>query len=119
MTRALEFYNYAIEVFGEVATDPRERVLRFIEEAIELAQAAGIDQPKMDAMLARVYGRPHGNIAQEFGQCMVTLEIAALRLSVDLEKEADAQLVRFKSIPAEHWRKRQDQKKQLGLTSDA
>ena len=42
MTRALEFYNYAIEVFGEVATDPRERVLRFIEEAIELAQRRGV-----------------------------------------------------------------------------
>ena len=66
-----------------------------------------------------MYARPAGNIAQEFGQCMCTLEVAAVRLCVDLEKEADGQWERFKALPADHWRRRQEEKKKLGLTSDA
>lgn len=118
MTRAEEFYAFAVETFGSTAENPGERVLRFLEEAIELAQAAGITQNMIDATTYRVYGRPQGNIAQEFAQCMVTLEMAAMRLGVDLNTVADAELERFKSTPMQFWRDKFEAKRRAGIVLD-
>ena len=48
------------------ADDPRQRALRFLEEAIELVQATGtIDEEEAQGMVNYVYNRPKGDIRQE------------------------------------------------------
>lgn len=60
--------------FGrEIADDRLERCHRFIEEALELAQAAGMPRKHAHQLVEYVYGRPEGELRQELGGVMVTL----------------------------------------------
>ena len=43
MNRPKEFLAWAVRMFGPVALERQERLDRFIEEAIELAHAEGMD----------------------------------------------------------------------------
>lgn len=62
------------ECFGaEVSSDRVERFFRFLEEALELAQAMGCTEKEARALVAYVFGRPAGEPAQEVGGVMVTL----------------------------------------------
>jgi len=66
--------NWCESTFGSTITADRvERIQRFLEEALELAQAEGM--PKADAakLLEYVWSRPPGEILQEVGGVMVTL----------------------------------------------
>jgi hypothetical protein len=52
--------------FGEaVLVDRRERAMRVLEEASELAQAAGVAPAEAAAIAARVWSRPPGDADQE------------------------------------------------------
>jgi hypothetical protein len=53
--------------FGDQANDPGVRALRLAEEAIEFAQAVGVDRVKLQQLITYVYDRPAGNPAQELG----------------------------------------------------
>lgn len=53
------------------------RARRFLEEAVELAQAAGVTAEEADAVRAYVFSRPAGDIRQEIGGVMVTLSCLA------------------------------------------
>jgi len=53
MSRAQNFYARAVEIFGPIATDPRGRILRLLEEAIELAGATGTECYATEAMVRR------------------------------------------------------------------
>jgi hypothetical protein len=60
--------------FGdEIAGDRKERAYRFIEEAIELVQAADIPKEDVLELAKYVYDRPKGEMFQEIGGVMVTL----------------------------------------------
>jgi NTP pyrophosphatase (non-canonical NTP hydrolase) len=65
---------WAKACFGEKEVmDRKLRALRFLEEAIELVQAAGLNTDEVDRIRRYVYGRPTGEVAQEVGGVMVTL----------------------------------------------
>lgn len=71
--------------FGEKAMADRwERIARVVEEAIELAQAEGLDDEDVYRILKRVYNRPIGLGSQEVGGLMVTLLAWAESSSTDL-----------------------------------
>jgi hypothetical protein len=70
--RPSRFLMWAQETFGDVALDPRERVLRFLEEAVELAQAMGVSMDTTDALVARTYRREPGDPVREMGQALAT-----------------------------------------------
>jgi hypothetical protein len=78
--------QWVVEAFGvSAANDRTERVHRFLEEALELAQAAGCSKTEAQELLAYVYGRKEGALAQEVGGVMTTL--AALCASNGLDSE--------------------------------
>lgn len=56
-----------------VRADRAERMHRFLEEALELAQANGCSQEHAHALVKYVFGRPEGRPDQEVGGVMVTL----------------------------------------------
>jgi len=66
------------ECFGPtISADKVERNDRFIEEALELAQASGYSKDRAHALVDYVFTRPQGEINQEVGGVMVTLAALA------------------------------------------
>lgn len=112
--------RWMIECFGEIiAMDPLERIMRFLEEALELAQAEGMTSEEAERVLAYVYGRDAGETPQEVGGVMVTLAAFCYRRGVDLQTEALREIDRIDS--PEMRRKifaKQAFKRSQGLTSD-
>lgn len=113
--RASQFLQWAQETFGDIALDPHERTMRFIEEAVELAHAMGVDAALMATLIERVYSRPAGQRSREIGQCLATLELLSRVLCVNADQEATAELARVKTIPKEEWERRHGAKVALGI----
>lgn len=110
-----QWLEWARDMFGEIAGNPQERALRFVEEAVELAQAMELDRAKMTAIVDRVWSRQAGDVSREIGQCRVTLDLLAFIIGVDPTSEAAAEFGRVKSIPKEEWMKRHQAKIERGF----
>lgn len=80
--------------FGDVSRDQEERTHRFLEEAIELAQASGCTKYEAMQLVDYVYSRPKGEIDQEVGGVMVTLAGLCSASGVDMQDAADRELAR-------------------------
>lgn len=86
---------WMLACFGaEVAGDREERNHRFLEEALELVQAAGCTADAARALVAYVYGRPVGELGQEIGGVMVTLAALALANGRDMHVDGEEELLR-------------------------
>lgn len=113
--RPARFLAWAHDTFGEIALDPRERTLRFLEEAVELAQAMGVAMDTTDAIVARVYRKPPGEPRREFGQALATFELLAKAAEVDADAEATKEFHRVQSIPKAEWERRHAAKVAIGI----
>ncbi len=71
-----------------------QRAFRFIEEAIELVQAAGTSREDVNRLVGYVYSRPAGLVNQEIGGTMVTLAGLASSWDLDLNEAAELELKR-------------------------
>lgn len=81
--------------FGaEIARDRIERNHRFLEEALELVQAAGCTADEATELVEYVYDRPDGEIAQEVGGVMVTLAALCLAQGLDMHQAGETELAR-------------------------
>lgn len=112
--------RWMVECFGEqIAMDRLERIMRFLEEALELAQAEGMTEEEARRVAAYVWGRPQGETPQEVGGVMVTLAAFCFRRGIDLQAEA---LREFDRIDSPEMRRKifekQAFKRSQGLTSD-
>ncbi|BCJ91734.1 hypothetical protein IZ6_24690 [Terrihabitans soli] len=112
-------YDWAIRALGHaVASNPRERVLRVLEEAIELAQTEGVNQDVIDATVNRVYSRPVGHAPQESAQVLLTLSSYAACKGYHLEAMAEAELAMVEdklSSDPHYFAHRQAKKAGLGI----
>jgi hypothetical protein len=113
------FLQWAQDTFGDVALNPAERLMRFVEEAVELALACDMPRRTVEKIVERVYSRSPGNIALEAAQCQVTLELWAKVLRIDLEAAADDEFRRVRSIPKEEWDRRHAAKVALGIAKNS
>lgn len=113
--RPARFLAWAHETFGDIALDPEERTLRFVEEAIELAHASGVLHVTLQAIVRRVYAREPGAIPREIGQSLATLELLAKAIGLDADAEASKEFHRVQSIPKEEWARRHGAKVALGI----
>ena len=87
---------WMLECFGpKIAMDKIERADRFIEEALELAQATGWTPDRGHALVDYVFGRPVGEIGQEVGGVMVTLAAICNTLDVNIHAEAEREVDRI------------------------
>lgn len=81
--------------FGDaILFDKHERSMRFIEEAVELVQAAEL--PKEDALkiIDWVYSRPAGEVPQEVGGVCVTLSAFCSAHDIQMHKAAGTEIAR-------------------------
>lgn len=89
---------WVLRCFGEEPTEENspERALRFLEEAMELVQAAGMDFMQVVHMACYVYGRPaETEIEKEFGGTLTTLMALAQSKGVDLMEAANTEFARM------------------------
>jgi len=114
--RQREILDWACVTFGQATADiTGERIRRFLEEALELAQAVGLDQEAAENMVEYVYARPTGHINQEIGQVGVSLLALAEHLHINAEHEELVEFRRITSLPADHWQSRQNAKAEKGI----
>lgn len=77
--------DWCLECFGErILYNKEERNLRFLEESLELVQAAGMSKTQALQVLDYVYNRPVGELKQEVGGVMVTLSALCTAHELDL-----------------------------------
>jgi len=107
--------QWAVATFGPIAAQLNERGMRFVEEAVEVAQAAGVNKAQALAIINRVYDRPAGDVRKEIPQAGLTLLCLSQAASVDLEDAVAAEFERIQSIPAVHWKRRHEEKAQQGI----
>lgn len=89
-------YQWLVKCFGkDIAHDREERNHRFLEEALELVQAAGCTKDEALKLVDYVFGRPTGNIAQEVGGVRVTLSCFCSAHNIDCDAEAETELARI------------------------
>jgi NTP pyrophosphatase (non-canonical NTP hydrolase) len=75
--------NWVLHCFGPLSIRNKpERIMRFCEESIELAQACEMTKQEVIMMVEYVYSKNPGEVKQEIGGVMTTL--AALCSSHDL-----------------------------------
>jgi len=83
--------------FGDVdvyLADKPKRNLRFVEEALELAQACNMPRADAHALVDYVFDRPSGEVSQEVGGVMLTLAALCLAQGVDMHTCGDFELAR-------------------------
>lgn len=77
-----------------IADDKRERSRRFLEEALELAQASGCTQHGAHELVDYVFGRDVGDLEQEVGGVAMTLAALCLANDVNMKASAETELNR-------------------------
>lgn len=74
--------------------DKHQRACRFLEEALELAQASGVSEEEVGILTKYTYGRPVGSFDSEAGGVMVTLSALCSAHEKDLMDIAEEELLR-------------------------
>ncbi len=80
---------------AETISNRTERVMRFLEEAMELGQALGITAAQTAKIAEYVYGRPVGEPYQEVGGTMITLAALCHVFGLDMQAEGERELARI------------------------
>jgi NTP pyrophosphatase (non-canonical NTP hydrolase) len=89
-------HAWLLDCFGEaIAADKVERIDRFTEEAMELAQALGYGRERAHALIDYVFDRPAGEPTQELGGVMVTLAALCPAHDLDMQAAAERELSRI------------------------
>jgi hypothetical protein len=113
------FLAWAVDTFGPVAKLRSERLMRFLEEAVELAHADHMERSTLDAIANRVYSRPRGDARKEIGQAQATLETLAENIGESASELAQAEFLRVQAIPRTEWERRHAAKQAIGIAEPA
>lgn len=96
MTKQERIAKWVFSTFGgDVLSNTRERALRLVEEAVELAQALHVSTGDLHRLIDYVYSRPAGEPAQEVAGTMVTLYAVAASLGVDADAAFEVEALRI------------------------
>jgi hypothetical protein len=109
------------EAFGPVLAAPeapRERGLRFVEEAIELAQALGVTAQEVAALTQRVYEKPADSVAKEVPQVFICLLAVVGAYGQDLVALVNNEWARIQNLGPAHFTERMRRKIELGFSGE-
>ena len=111
--------DWVVRAFGAaVASSQRERAARLLEESLELSQAAGLTEAEAIRLVRHVFTRPVGERDQEVGGVAVTLLAFCASAKVSLQDMAQREIDRVLSIPIEHFAKRNELKRAMGIVAE-
>lgn len=87
--------QWMLACFGDaIAKDKSERNHRFLEEALELAQACGASKDEALLLVDYVYGRPLGEPGQEVGGVLLTLSALCNARGIDMDRAGEREIER-------------------------
>jgi hypothetical protein len=89
---------------GEVNLQPRERAMRILEEAIELAQAEGITHEQVQRQAGYVFSRSAGDPLQEASGIAICLLGWCAATENTFDALADAEITRIEEKPIDQIR---------------
>lgn len=113
-------HAWCTAVFGEShATSLRQRGVRMMEEAIELAQTCHVPREMIHRLVDFVYEREVGEFRQEMGGLGVTLLCLAGAAGVSADECEDAEVQRILSKDPLHFRQRNEEKNAAGFDTEA
>lgn len=112
--RQCDVLDWAVENFGEVARNVDERAARLVEEAIEVAQHAGVPTYVIERIMRRVYSRPVGDLGQELGGVGIALMAVAENSGLGFQTEILKEWDRVQALPKEHWQRKHAEKVAAG-----
>ena len=111
--------DWAVAAFTAAqARSPTQRGLRHAEEAIEAAQAVGVDPAQLHALSDYIYARPPGGIARELGGSGLTLLLLADAVGMSADACERTELARVLAKPRAHFTARNDLKNSAGFIAD-
>lgn len=102
--------SWAKDTFGPVALDPRERAMRLLEEAAELAQAEGVTVDEMCNIVERTCARPVGDPFKELGGVLVTIHGYAAVKNISIDAALLTEVVRVTGRDKGEWLKKHNAK---------
>jgi hypothetical protein len=103
--------------FGnECLLDRKERAMRVVEEAMELAQSVGLTYGDCITIAGHVFARPAGEVAQEHAGVMVSLLASATANGFLLEDVTKVEIERIWAVPLETILEKQKMKNRAGIT---
>ncbi len=112
-----ETLQWAVDTFGPCARDRRERAMRFLEEALELAQAEGLEVRDVDRLMWRVFERPPGETEQEIAGVHITLASLSERAGIQISEAVEAEWRRIESKPPEYFQHKHADKVAEGVAA--
>lgn len=80
--------------FEAAATEPKERTHRFLEKALEFAQASGCMQTEAAQLVDYVFSRPVGELGKDAGAVMLTLAGLCSARRIEMEQAGESELSR-------------------------
>jgi hypothetical protein len=99
--------DWGVRCFGQAHMDDRViRAARFLEEAVELAQACGLAKDHALRALEHVYSRPAGEVEQEIGGVSVTLLALCGAFGLSADDCETKEIARCLSLPPEKFAER-------------
>lgn len=112
--------DWMVTRFGlPVALNRKERTMRVLEEALELAQAEGVTWAAALLLLDHVFKKPAGEPEQEAAGIMVTmLAWFAITPSLSMEEVTVQEIGRIRNLPADHFRARHNKKASAGVAME-
>ena len=116
--RQTSVYERVRQIFGEkdlAEVGAETRLLRFVENALELALASGMTADRASAVLDEVFSRSVGDLHTELGQTMVALQAFATSAGVSLAEAEDAAVIRANETDPEVLLASQAEKRAKGL----
>ena len=112
--RQTRLLNWALAMFGDMegfdTASTEERLERFLEEAIELAQSLDMPKERLIHWVHYVYNRPKGDPSQEFGGVMVTANMLAEVSRISMAAEEIRETKRVLSKTKAHFQARHQAK---------
>lgn len=103
------------QIFGRpYAYHVRERALRHAEEAIEFAQACGVEWSMIERCGKHAYSKPPGAIKQEIGGALLTLQVACTVIGEDCDDLAIVERYRLMSMDWARLREKHQAKIEAG-----
>lgn len=114
--RQKEIAAWTARTFGaRTATCREERIRRFADEAIELAQAEGMSEEDFSNLVRYVYSRPAGEPPQEVGGVAVTLMAYCETAGMSVDELEQREIARILAKDADYFRARQNAKALAGI----
>jgi NTP pyrophosphatase (non-canonical NTP hydrolase) len=109
--RQQQVRDWGLNAFGDSFLNRAGRARRVVEEAVELAQATGVDKLDILRVVDHVYSRPVGEVNQEVGGVAVTLLAYCSVIGASADALERREIDRILNKDVEHFRKRDAEKR--------